>query len=70
MELPATDRGRTTYQAKVTNGTSSPLRHRWFPAAVLLDRSREGAFLVRVVGAISFASHVLQLQRLSRAWVT
>jgi len=61
---------RTTYEAKVSNGTSSPLVISVSPA-VSLTLVSGGRLSTRVVGEISFASHVLQLQRLSGGlWVT
>lgn len=61
---------RTTYEATVTAGTSSPtiisVRPRLFLTVV-----SGGRLSTRVVGSISFANHVLQLQRLSHGlWVT
>jgi hypothetical protein len=61
---------RTTYEASVSNGTSSPLVVSVAPA-VTLTRVSGGRLSTRVVGEISFAGHVLQLQRLSGGlWVT
>jgi hypothetical protein len=61
---------RTTYEATVNAGTSSPLIVSVAPA-VTLTRVSGGRLSTRVVGEISFAGHVLQLQRLSGGlWVT
>jgi len=61
---------RTTYEASANNGTSSPIVVSVSPA-VYLTVNRTGTLSTRVVGAVSFASHVLQLQRLSHGlWVT
>ena len=61
---------RTTYEATVSSGTSSPLVVSVSPA-VSLTKVSGGRLSTRVVGEISFAGHVLQLQRLSHGlWVT
>jgi hypothetical protein len=61
---------RTTYEASVTNGTSSPLVVSVAPA-VSLNVVSGGRLSTRVIGEISFANHILQLQRLSAGlWVT
>lgn len=61
---------RTTYEVFANGGTSSPVLVSVSPA-VFLTVNRTGTLTTRVVGAISFAGHVLQLQRLQRGlWVT
>jgi hypothetical protein len=61
---------RTTYEATVTGGTSSAIVVSVSPAVSLREISKK-RLVTRVVGAISFASHVLQLQILSNGlWVT
>jgi hypothetical protein len=61
---------RTTYEAMVSSGTSSPIVVSVSPA-VSLTKVSGGRLSTRVVGEISFAGHVLQLQRLSHGlWVT
>lgn len=61
---------RTTYEASANGGASSPIVVSVSPA-VYLTVNRAGRLSTRVVGAVSFASHVLQLQRLSHGlWVT
>ena len=61
---------RTTYEAKVGSGMSSPLVISVSPATSLSMVSG-GRLSTRVLGESSFASHVLQLQRLSGGlWVT
>lgn len=61
---------RTTYEAEAGGGTSSPVLVSVSPA-VFLSRLRTGNLETRVVAATSFASHVLQLQKLEHGlWVT
>ena len=61
---------RTTYQVTVNGGKSSPVVISVAPAVFLSVVSRN-RLSTRVVGAISFANHVLQLQRLQNGlWVT
>jgi len=68
--FPTQPSARTTYEAAADNGMSSPLVVSVGPA-VYLTVNRGGSLSTRVVGASSFASHVLQLQRLSNGlWVT
>jgi hypothetical protein len=60
----------TSYEAYANNGSSSPVVVSVSPA-VFLTVNRSGSLTTRVVGATSFAGHVLQLQRLNRGlWVT
>jgi hypothetical protein len=61
---------RTTYEASITSGLSSPLVISTSPS-VSLKRVSGGRLSTRVIGDLSFAGHVLQLQRLSGdLWVT
>jgi hypothetical protein len=61
---------RTTYEASITSGMSSPLVVSISPS-VSLKTVSGGRLSTRVLGQISFAGHVLQLQRLSgNLWVT
>ncbi|HUY07033.1 MAG TPA: hypothetical protein VMU99_07235 [Acidimicrobiales bacterium] len=61
---------RTTFKAQTSSGSSSPVMIGVSPR-VYLNVVSGGRLSTRVVGAISFAGHVLQLQRLSRGlWVT
>ena len=61
---------RTTYVASITSGMSSPLVVSISPS-VSLKTVSGGRLSTRVLGQISFAGHVLQLQRLSgNLWVT
>lgn len=61
---------RTTYKAVANGGSSSPLVVGVRPA-VSLSLSASGMITTRVIGSVSFAAHVLQLQRLSGGlWVT
>jgi hypothetical protein len=61
---------RTTFKSTANGGTSSPIVVSVTPA-VSLTLLSGGRLSTRVVGAVSFASHVLQLQRLSNGlWVT
>ena len=61
---------RTTYEAVVAAGTSSPLVVSVRPT-VSLNVSSTNQLSTRVVGATTFGYHVLQLQRLSLGtWVT
>ena len=61
---------RTTYQASVAGGSSSPLIVGVSPAVSLRVTSR-GLLSAGVTGEISFAGHIFQLQRLSGGlWVT
>lgn len=61
---------RTTYEAVAGGGTSSPVVVGVSPAVGLTSLSR-GRLLTQVVAAISFSSHVLQLQILSDGiWAT
>ena len=60
----------TTYKAIAAGGTSSPIIVSVRPA-VSLRTVAAGRLSTQVVGAVSFASHILQLQRLSKGlWVT
>ena len=61
---------RTSYEATANGGTSSAIVVGVAPAVSLAVLSG-GRPSTKVVGAVSFASHVLQLQRLSNGlWVT
>lgn len=61
---------RTTYKVIGNGGTSSPVVISVAPR-VFLNVISGGHLLTRVVAGISFAGHVLQLQRLSKGlWVT
>ena len=61
---------RTTFKATANGGTSSPIVISVAPG-VFLNEISKGRLSTRVVGASSFGSHVLQLQRLSNGlWVT
>ncbi|HUY07553.1 MAG TPA: hypothetical protein VMU99_09870 [Acidimicrobiales bacterium] len=61
---------RTTFMASANGGTSSPVVIGVRPRVYLNSISR-GRLTTRVIGGVSFASHVLQLQRLSHdLWVT
>jgi hypothetical protein len=61
---------RTTFEAIANGGTSSAVVISVRPV-VYLTKAARGRLTTRVIGAISFASHVLQLQRLSKGlWVT
>jgi hypothetical protein len=61
---------RTTYKVLANGGSSSPLTVSVRPA-VFLTTPATGQLATRVVGAVSFGSHVLQLQRLTNGlWVT
>ena len=61
---------RTTFEASTTGGTSSGVVVNVRPA-VYLKEVTGGRLVTRVVGGMSFAAHVLQLQRLSQGlWVT
>ena len=61
---------RTTYEARITSGLSSPLVISTAPEVTLKTVSH-GRLSTRVNGEVSFAGHVLQLQRFSgNLWVT
>ena len=61
---------RTTFMASANGGTSSPIVVSVRPR-VYLNSISGGRLTTRVVGGVSFVSHVLQLQRLSHGlWVT
>ena len=61
---------RMTYEAFTNGGSSSPVVISVRPA-VYLSVEKSGQLATRVAGSISFATHVLQLQRLSNGlWVT
>lgn len=69
-ELRVTPAVRSTYEAVANGGTSSPTVVSVSPA-VALSVARTGRLSTTVVAATSFASHVLQLQRLNGGlWVT
>jgi hypothetical protein len=61
---------RTTFEANADGGTSSPVVISVRPK-VFLSVNSSGVLSTRVIGGVTFASHVLQLQRLSGGlWVT
>lgn len=61
---------RTTFEAEANGGTSSPVVISVRPV-VYLSITASGNISTRVLGAVSFGFHVLQLQRLSDGlWVT
>ena len=66
----AQPRVRTSYEASAEGGTSSVAVLSVRPA-VFLTKVAHGRLVTRIVGSMSFGSHVLQLQRLEQnLWVT
>jgi phosphodiesterase/alkaline phosphatase D-like protein len=65
----ATPKVRTTFEAVTSDGRSSPVVVSVSPRVSLSENGR--VLWTRVVGAVSFGNHVLQLQRLTNGlWVT
>lgn len=61
---------RTSFEAVANGGASSPIVLSVRPE-VLFSINAHGVLTTRVIGAVTFASHVLQLQRLTGGlWVT